>query len=234
MTAPSDLSAFFSAMRRGLDGRLDAADVVEQCGGGSRVDRLDLVLRMVWAARRNLLRNAFAATAVAADALGEPCFDAAVDAHLAAEAGAERDFPRIALGFSETVAANARDPRVAEVADWEECLHRLSVVGAPPAVGDVVPCFVRQYTFDVPTFTAAARRDPDAPLPGAAATFALLHRMPDASAVRRFQPSIAHLAALAVARGELSEDAAPVVPAALAAAREDLIARGVLTTQEVA
>ncbi|MGE0789267.1 MAG: hypothetical protein AB7S26_26575 [Sandaracinaceae bacterium] len=230
---PTSVSRFHEAMRAALLGEIGPAELEQRAGGpSSSRSRLGLVVRMVHAGHRSLIERAYPATRRAAAG----AFDDAVRTHLARLRGSERDYPALALGFPDALEQTWADPRCVELADWEESLHRLRVVGAPtPHTCERGPVLARQYTFDAPRCAAALRTDEgdEARSPAdwpEAMTFVLLHRDPDRGRPMWFAPSAHHLAALAVARGEMSPTAAAAAMGATALrdAHDDLVARGVL------
>ena len=226
--APSPrLSAFFDAMRGALRGELDAAELEARCGPSSDRARLARVVRMVHAGRARILRELYVATR---HALGEQRFDAALRAHLGRERGAEADYAALALGFPETLRARETPAWVVEVADWEEALHRLRVVGAPAPRGAVKgPAIVRRYTFDVPGWVRDARQGERPLEPAPAPTTVLLHRAPASGRPRWLFPGAAERAALADGWGELDAAAREAIgPAILEAGRATLRRRGLL------
>ena len=111
--------------------------------------------------------------------------------------GAEADYAALALGFPETLRARETPAWVVEVADWEEALHRLRVVGAPAPRGAVKgPAIVRRYTFDVPGWVRDARQGERPLEPAPAPTTVLLHRAPASGRPRWLFPGAAELAGL--------------------------------------
>ncbi|MEZ4340429.1 MAG: hypothetical protein R3B82_27735 [Sandaracinaceae bacterium] len=225
------LGTFFGAMRAALAGEIDATEIEARCGPSSATDRLDLVLRMVHAGRRRLLDGVYAATRVACDREGDDVFERAVRAHLEGEAGAQKDYATIALGLPAMLEAVGAPAFALEVADWEESLHRLRVVGAPAPRGRLRgPVITRAYTADVPAWARRAREDGAVPLPTPASTLVVLHR-DDEARVRWLHPTAALLGALAEAAGDATADdlhAAGLTERALEEARADLRRRGLL------
>ncbi len=227
---PPGLTRFFDAVvpiLRG-DAPASAARAIEPGYSAHDVARLAMFGGMVRRQRALLLEKVFRATCAAWALEAPEGFEEAVAAHLADEGGAEPDYPSIALGFADRV-ASAAPSWVAEVADWEECLHRLRVVGAPPVdPGLRGPVLARAYSFDVPAWTKAARRGVVA-RPTASPTPVLAFRDREET-LRRLRPGPGHVAALAVARGEATPEAlASVVPAeAIATAAAELTELGLL------
>jgi len=224
-----ELAAYFDAMGAALRSEIEPAEVEARCGPSSSTERLGLVLRMVQAGRRKLLCEIYAASR---RAVGDALFEAAVRVHLLAEAGGEADYAAIALDFPRRLADAGAPAWALEVADWEESRHRLRVVGAPEVRGRLRgPTFVKCYGFDVPRWVRAAREDGPVDDPTPETALYVLHRDADDGPVRWFAPSAAHVAAIAEAMGDADEDAlvASGVPRdALAAARVDLVERGVI------
>ncbi len=227
-----ELARFFDAMAPLLRGDIDAETACAQIGGTpSSMDRLSMVASMVRRAREHLLANVYPATRAA---LGPEAWEPLVRRHLAAEASGEPDYPRIALGLPETLAADLPADRAFahEVADWEEVLHRLNVAGAPSPQGAVrTPVIVRRYTFDVPAWVQKVRGGASAEPPGEGPILCMAWRDPSTGRARRHRPGAAELAALAVATGDATEEAvvsAGVDAAALRTARIELTRRGIL------
>lgn len=226
--APPSLARFFDAVVPVLRGDARAASLRDLDADLSARDerRLDMQRGMIRASRRRLLESAYAAT-------GEACalegveLSLLVDEHLRDEAGAEPDYASIALGFAARFEGRAPG-WVVEVADWEECLHRLRVVGAPPIdPGFGAPVIVRAYSFDAPRWTKAARgglvsRPTPAPTP------VLAFR--DEREVRRLTAGPGHVAAVALTRGDATraELVAAVGDETLTSAHRELVQLGLL------
>lgn len=226
MLSPT-LTTFFDAMEDALRGSIRADDVESRCGPARPAERLELVLDMVRNGRRRVLRNVYAATRHACALTGVD-FDAQVDVHLAGT-GSVDEYPALALDFARSWEAPSW---VHEVCDWEECLHRMNVIGAPAPRGRVRgPVIVRAYTTDVPGWARRVRKDEvvDTP-PSGAARRVLLHRGEHAR-VRFFEPGAGELAALAEAWGNADEAtllASGVPHDVLARGRAELASRGLV------
>lgn len=202
----AETGAFFDAMRGALRGALAPADVEARCGPASSTDRLALVLRMVRAGRWRLLESIYVATRRACAIEAADRWEAAGRRLLANENGLEPDYPAIALGLPEALEAVGADGWVVEVADFEESIHRLRVVGAPPAAGRLRgPVIVRSYTADVPGWWRAAREASVDAAPRREPTLVMIYRGP-ALRPRWHRPSAPQLGALALAMGEARED----------------------------